>query len=644
MKQNIAGRIRSRYSDYFLFLGPGLLLAIAAAGESGLTEVIASGAHFGFELVWVVIITIIFKFAFTTGIARYTLATGETIFDGLRKIPGPKNWGTIFVLVIYLLEMFAFAGMLLMGGIFLDYLIPGVNPPWLLAIISLAVILFLLWKDSYERIETIVIIIAVILFAGVILALSQFYLHGPAILGGVYPTIPPGSAVTIMALMGSIGSGLNILLYSVWLHEKTGGECGEGFFHRYIKSVNLDLALAFTFVGFITIVFMGLGVSGFVVSYLGHGENVTTEAIISQVLYIVGTIPYGITAFLVFGYMIMFGAAISGMDGRARAISSMVKGAMNLKTDEKRLYRGCLVLFSAMLILSFFFFTDPMLLLRHSSAIASIIFATFGFVIIYLDRGLPKYSRGSRLWLTVMGLGSFIFLYIALILEQAILEFGLPLIERILLIAFILYVLTKTELFTKLVEGRADLLDKVWTMAIFGAISIYGTYRGIEYGGLIVNFRDLGPLVAGLLGGPVVGLFSGIIGAVYRYSLGGWTAVPCAAGTIFAGLFAGIYCHIYKGKITYFRAAVLAIIVECVHILLFVPIFVKDLTMEQYILVIDASLLPMIIANIAGLLIFVYFIKLAGAGLHDYWPLKRSPKEEKSGAGDSIEETGENED
>ncbi|WP_421909286.1 LytS/YhcK type 5TM receptor domain-containing protein [Methanolacinia petrolearia] len=265
-----------------------------------------------------------------------------------------------------------------------------------------------------------------------------------------------------------------------------------------------------------------------------------------------------------------------------------------------------------------------MLLLRHSAAIASIIFAAFGFVIIYLDRKLPKYSRGSRLWLTVMGVGCFVFLYIALTLENAILKFGLPLVERILFIAFVFYILSKTELFTKLTEGRADLLDKIWTIAIFGAISIYGTYRGIEYGGLIVNFRDLGPMIAGLLGGPVVGVFAGIVGAVYRYSLGGWTAVPCMAGTIFAGLFAGIYCHIYRGQITYYRAALLAIIVECVHILLFVPLFVTNITLEQYLMVIDTSLMPMITANIAGLLIFVYLLKLSGSRLNDYWPLKKN--------------------
>ncbi len=631
-------RIRSRFSDYLFFLGPGLLLAVAAAGESGLSEVIASGAHFGFSLIWVIIITLVFKYAFTTGIARYTLATGETIFDGLRKVPGPKNWSAVFITVIYLLEMFAFAGMLLMGGIFLDYLIPGLNPPWLLSGISLAFILLLLWKESYERIEKIVVVIVLFLFGGIILSLSQFYINAPAIIEGAVPSIPAGSIITIMALMGSVGSGLNILLYSVWLHEKTGGEYGESYFKRYFRSVKLDLVLAFSLVGIITVIFIGLGVSGFVVSYLGHGEEVTTEAIISQVLYIVGALPYGIPVFLIFGYITMFGATLTGIDGRARAVSSMVKNTLGLKLKEELLYRVCLLVFSIIILGSFFFFTDPSVLLRHASAIASIMFAVFGFIIIYLDRKLPKYSRGSRLWITVTAVGSIVFLYIALRLESGILEFGLPLVERLLLIGFVLFLLSKTEMFEKMLSGAADTFDKMWIVMIFGVISIYGTYRGIQYGDIILNFRDLGPIMAGVLGGPVVGVLSGVIGAVYRYSIGGWTATACMAATIFAGFFAGAFAHYYRGEITYYRAVFLVVIVECAHVLVFVPLFVKDLTMEQFLWVIDASLLPMIFANVIGMIIFTYIIKITGRELHDYWPLrKEAPVNDGPAGGDEDE-------
>jgi len=63
---------------------------------------------------------------------------------------------------------------------------------------------------------------------------------------------------------------------------------------------------------------------------------------------------------------------------------------------------------------------------------------------------------------------------------------------------------------------------------IFGAISIFGTFSGIEVFGSMANVRDLGPMVAGLIGGSVMGLGAGIVGGLYRLSLGGFTAVPCA--------------------------------------------------------------------------------------------------------------------
>jgi len=56
---------------------------------------------------------------------------------------------------------------------------------------------------------------------------------------------------------------------------------------------------------------------------------------------------------------------------------------------------------------------------------------------------------------------------------------------------------------------------------IFGSLVVYGTLRGIELSGAIANVRDLAPLVAGLLGGPITGTLVGLIGGIHRYILGG---------------------------------------------------------------------------------------------------------------------------
>jgi len=594
--------------QHLYFLGPGLLLAVAAAGESGITEAIGVGAHFGFSLIWVVLITILYKFAFANGIARYTLVTGETIFYGLRHIPGPKNWEVIFVMLIYFLEMIAFGGMLLLGGIFLSYLLPGIIDPVFIAIASLGVILLFLWAESYEFIERFVVCIVLVLFLGILYSISGFYFSVPGFLAGMIPSVSKESYLPIMAMMGAVGSGLNLLLYSVWLQEKTEGKHGVDYYKEKISSVNIDLVIAFVLVGVVTVAFIVLGMTGYAVSYLEHGDVLSLDALIGQILYVLGSIPYGIEVFLIIGYLIMFGATLTGMDGRARAISIIVRKNLGLKVQRHYIYHVILLLFVGILFLAFYI-NDPLFLIHHVTALASIVFALMGFMLVYLDLKHPEGARGSRLWVAVMGIGSFVFLFVALMMEEAVIEFGLPLIERLALVSIILYAFSRTELFGKILKGTAGFADKAWVVIIFGVLSIYGTMRGIEFMGVIVNFRDLAPIIAGLMGGPLMGAAVGLIGGGYRFSLGGVTGLSCAVATIVAGIVAGLFVKMYRGNITYFMGIILVFLVETLHIFVVMPLLTDMPSVAWFTDVIRVIYLPMVCANAFGLLVFLYIVK-----------------------------------
>lgn len=616
MPGNYRHKIKKHIPDYLRFLGPGLLLAVAAAGESGIAEAIEIGAHFGYALIWVIAITLIYKFAFVNGIARYTMITGKTIFQGLISIPGPKNWGGILVMVIYLLEMFAFAGMLLLGGIFMDYIVPGINSIGMIVFITLSAILILLWKESYEQLEHTILLIAVLLFFGIAFSLTQFPISFAAMLPGMVPDIPPRSLLSIMALMGAVGSSLNLLLYSIWLKEKAGSRKGPAFYRRSIKGVNLDLIIAFLFVGIITVLFISLGVTGFSISYLAHGETFSVDALISQVLYVIASIPYGPQTFLVTGYLIMFGAVLTGMDGRARAISEILHTGFAMKCEEKTTFRLILLLFTA-IIMSGVVIGEPMALVHGVSAIASVFFAVMGFILIYLNMEIKDPERPNRLWTAVMTIGSLIFLLMALFMEEGIIMFGLPLAERMIVVAFVVFVFAGTTLFRDVIRGNPTRIDRLWTVLIFGAISIYGTFRGIAYEGMIINFRDLGPILAGIVGGPVIGACAGIIGAAYRYQIPGAekTALACALATIVAGIVAGCFARMYRGNITYLRGFVLVAIVETIHIFIFVPLFSEIATFANFMTIVRATLLPMIFAMTLGIMLFIYIVRMKGYSL-----------------------------
>ena len=603
MLQRLLRHLPPELAKHLFFLGPALILAVEVSGESGIVELIGAGSEHGYALLWVIIVALFYKFAFSNGLARYTVAKGENIFQGLKNIPGPRNWEVYFIMVIYIFEILAYGGILAFAAYFLGPLIPGLPSPEIIAIISLGLIILLLLRDSYESFERLIILMAGMLITGIFFTIFSLPIPGLEISTGLIPTIPEGSLVEIMALMGCIGGGLNLLLYSVWLHEKTGDTHGEDYFESHMKSVNLSLTIAFIVIGIASFVFMSLGFLAFA------GNEMTGEesGILTAISDLMSTIPHGMTLFLLISFTTLFGAVMSGVDGRARAISSILKSSTNTRFSEITLYRLTILLF-AVLISSTVFISNPHFLIRIVSAAASIMFAVLGFMLIYMDARLPAYARGSKTWLMVMVAGSVTFLLVALLKEETLIEFGIPLTERLAVVVIAVYLFSKTETIRGIITERNSVIDHVWIIAVFGLLSVYGTMRGINVDGFIVNFRDLGPIIAGVVGGPAVGAATGLIGGAYRYSLGGWTALPCSVATVVAGIIAGWCSYHWKGNITCLRAVIISVLVEVIHILIIIPILTYPVPFEQLLGVIRTTLLPMIVANTVGLTLFIAII------------------------------------
>ena len=125
--------------------------------------------------------------------------------------------------------------------------------------------------------------------------------------------------------------------------------------------------------------------------------------------------------------------------------------------------------------------------------------------------------------------------------------------------------------------------------------------------GAIFNVRDLGPMVGGLVGGPVVGIGAGLIGALYRSSLGGFTVVPCTISTVLAGLFGGLIWLAYGRRFPPTVVAVsFAVLMEGLHMLLTLAL-VRPF--EQALEVVSSVALPMILANAAGVFVFAFIIR-----------------------------------
>ncbi len=123
------------------------------------------------------------------------------------------------------------------------------------------------------------------------------------------------------------------------------------------------------------------------------------------------------------------------------------------------------------------------------------------------------------------------------------------LIQAMSFFLFVAYVYCKSPAFKPLGTESVLSRHKVYLYFFFSAISIAGTYLGLPVHGAIANTRAIGPVLAGIIGGPLLGTAVGLTGGLHRYFYGGFTALACGLSTTTEGLIGGLV-HLYLVKKT----------------------------------------------------------------------------------------------
>ena len=181
------------------------------------------------------------------------------------------------------------------------------------------------------------------------------------------------------------------------------------------------------------------------------------------------------------------------------------------------------------------------------------------------------------------------------------------LIEKACVVLMIFVLLFHINFFKRMLTDKMTVVHQVLLSIVFGAFAIYGTYSGVATSGAIANIRNIGPMMGGLLAGPWVGLASGIIGGIHRYFIpGGFTAVPCALGTILSGLAGGLLYLLWKGKIGIWKPALFAFIMEVLDMTTLLLVAKPFDNALKLVSIISA---PMILADTFGVMIFALLLR-----------------------------------
>lgn len=191
-------------------------------------------------------------------------------------------------------------------------------------------------------------------------------------------------------------------------------------------------------------------------------------------------------------------------------------------------------------------------------------------------------------------------------MDSIIIQHSVTLFEILCVIIVFATFFMSSRYFQEVFDHRITVKTSLLLMVFFGMLSIFGTLSGFSIYSAVVNVRDLGPMVAGLLCGPYVGIGAGIIGGLFRFAQGGpymWTGL---SAPILSGILGGIMYLANKRQFVPVWVAVVLIGLSETLISCYTLILVTE--PEQFISVLTLVAIPMILFNIIGMFIFATIV------------------------------------
>jgi Mn2+/Fe2+ NRAMP family transporter len=199
-------------------IGPGLVVAATGVGAGDLVATLVAGARFGHALLWAAVVGCIIKIALAEATGRYHLATGSTMLQGWRSL---GHWTSWYFGIYILIWGFVYGGTAMSAtALSLAALFPEVLPFWAWGALSGVLGALFVLFNRYAAFEHVMKLLIAVMFVVVV---GLAILVAPNLgrtLEGLVPTLPAGSAIYTLGLVGGVGGTITLAAYGYWVNAK----------------------------------------------------------------------------------------------------------------------------------------------------------------------------------------------------------------------------------------------------------------------------------------------------------------------------------------------------------------------------------------------------------------------------------------
>lgn len=347
--------------DFFKYIGPGLLVTVGFIDPGNWASNFAAGSDYGYALLWIVTLSTVMLIILQHNVAHLGIVTGLCLSEAATRYT--PRWVSRPVLATAVLASISTSLAEILGGAIALQMLFGIPVVWG-AVLTTALVVIMLFTNSYKRIER-----AIIAFVSVI-GLSFLYElflvdidWGLAVRSWVVPSIPEGSMLIIMSVLGAVVMPHNLFLHSEVVQSHEYNKQSDTAIRKLLKYEFYDTLLSMGIGWAINSAMILLAASTFFVTGTPVEELQQAKSLLDPLL--------GNQAGIVFALALLM-AGISSTVTSGMAAGSIFAGIFGESYHIKDVHSRVGVLLSlGIALLIIFFISDPFQGLIYSQMVLS---------------------------------------------------------------------------------------------------------------------------------------------------------------------------------------------------------------------------------------------------------------------------------
>ena len=219
--------------DVFKYIGPGMLVTVGFIDPGNWASNFAAGSEFGYALLWVVTLSTVMLIILQHNVAHLGIVTGLCLSEAATKYT--PAWVSKPVLATAVLASVSTSLAEILGGAIALQMLFGIPIPWG-AVLTTAFVLLMLFTNSYKKIERAIIAFVSIIGLSFIYELFLVKIDWPlAAASWVTPSLPQGSLLVVMSVLGAVVMPHNLFLHSEVVQSHEYNKKDDASIRRVLK-------------------------------------------------------------------------------------------------------------------------------------------------------------------------------------------------------------------------------------------------------------------------------------------------------------------------------------------------------------------------------------------------------------------------